>query len=93
MTAMETNKIIKVELYKSAICPRCMYVAAVLREIQQKHPQIEITAIDIATNLWLFRKAGVTVFPAIIIGTRHRAWIVPDSKEIWQFVESALELE
>lgn len=90
MNDSDLNEKVQVELYKSAICPRCMYVAKVLRDIQKKHPQIEIEAIDIATNMGRMRRAGVVVFPAIKIGSKQKAWYVPDNREIWDFVESAI---
>ena len=93
MSRLESNKKFLVELYKSAICPRCMYVAKVLRDIQQKHPQIEIETIDMATTFVRARKAGVSVFPAVKIGSKQKAWFVPDKREIWHFVESELELQ
>ena len=91
MSNLDSDKKVLVELYKSAICPRCMYVAKVLRDIQQKYPQVEIEAIDIATNIRRMRRAGVSVFPAIKIGSKQKAWYVPDNQEIWDFVESAIE--
>jgi len=80
----------KIELFKSVICPRCMYVAKVLRDIQKQHPEIEIEAIDIATNFSRTRKAGVTVFPAVKIGDKVKAWYVPNRQEILAFVESEI---
>jgi len=79
-----------VELYKSAVCPRCAYVAKVLQELKKKHPMIEIEAIDIATNFGRMRRAGISVFPAIKIGDKVKAWYVPNRKEIEAFVEGEI---
>ena len=81
----------KIELYKSAVCPRCMYVAKVLNDIKKRHPEIEIEAIDIATNFGRMRKAGVSVFPAVKIGEKIKSWYVPNRKEIEGFVENEIK--
>ena len=81
----------KIELFKSAVCPRCMYVHGILKELQKEHQEIEIDPLDIATNLKRWKEAGVKVFPALKIGEEIKAWYVPKKDEIVEFVESQLQ--
>lgn len=80
----------KVQVYMTAICPRCLYISSVLKELNQRHPELEIEYIDLLTDFNRFSKVGIKVFPAIVIGDDMRAWIVPKKKEIVEFVEQAM---
>jgi len=67
-----------------------MYVAKVLRDIQKKHPGMEVEVMDVATNFGRMRKAGILGFPAVKIGDEVKSWFIPSRKEIVEFVESEI---
>lgn len=79
----------KVEVYMTAICPRCLYISRILKELNQKHPELDIEYIDLLTDFKRFNEAGIKIFPAIVIGDDVRAWIMPKRSEIIEFVEEA----
>lgn len=82
----------KVQVYMTAICPRCMYLSKILKEINRTHPELEIEYIDLLTDFSRFTNAGIKVFPAIVIGDDMRSWLVPKRKEVIEFVEQATGL-
>ena len=82
----------KVEVYMTAICPRCLYISRILKELELKHPELEIEYIDLLTNFNRFSDAGIKVFPAIVIGDDMRSWIMPKKSEIIEFIEQAAGL-
>lgn len=82
----------KVEVYMTAICPRCMYISKILKDLNRTHPELEIEYIDLLTDFTRFTKAGIKVFPAIVIGDDMRSWLVPKRKEVIEFVEQAMGL-
>jgi len=82
----------KVEVYMTAICPRCMYISKILKDLNRTHPELEIEYIDLLTDFTRFTKAGIKVFPAIVIGDDMRSWLVPKRKEVIEFVEQATGL-
>ena len=82
----------KVEVYMTAICPRCLYISRILKELNQKHPELEIEYIDLITDFKRFNKAGIKIFPAIVIGDDIRSWVMPRKSEIIEFIEQASSL-
>lgn len=83
----------KVEVYMTAICPRCLYISRILKELNKKHPELDIEYIDLIPNIRRFKKAGIKIFPAIVIGDDVRSWIMPKKNEIIEFVEHATMME
>jgi len=82
----------KIQVYMTAICPRCLYISKILKEINRSHPELEIEYIDLLTDFTRFTSAGIKIFPAIVIGDDMRSWLVPKRKEIIEFVEHAAGL-
>ena len=80
----------KIEFFKSTVCPRCTYVKGILTELQKKHDQIEVEAIDIATQFNRWQDLNTKVFPALKIGSEVKGWYLPNKKEIEDFVLSKL---
>jgi predicted DsbA family dithiol-disulfide isomerase len=58
----------KIELYRTVLCPRCLYVSRVLQKIAAEQPGIAIEAIEVATNLERARAAGIRTVPTLKIG-------------------------
>jgi len=80
----------KIQVYMTAICPRCLYISRVLKELNQTHPELDIEYIEMLTDFKRFSKAGIKIFPAIVIGNDMRAWIMPKKSEIVEFVEQSI---
>jgi len=84
---------VKIEVYMTAICPRCLYISRVLKELNLKHPELDIEYIDLLKDFSRFNKAGIKIFPAIVIGDDIRSWVIPKKSEIIEFIEQACESE
>lgn len=82
----------KIQVYMTAICPRCLYIAKILKELNRQHPELEIEYIDLLTDFSRFTRAGIKVFPAIVIGDDVRSWLVPKRAEVIEYVEQATGL-
>ena len=76
----------RIELYKSALCPRCAYVANILKKLQAKDKSIHVKTYDLATNLKAFKEANVKMIPCIKINGEKRSWMLPKEKEIKEFL-------
>ena len=75
-----------IEIYKSALCPRCAYALFCLKNLQNEYDDIEIISYDIATNMKAFQTAGVKIIPTLRINTHKKSWILPKSSDIKDFV-------
>jgi glutaredoxin-related protein len=76
----------KIELYKSAICPRCAYVAHVLKKLQDEFDDVEIVTYDIATNFKVFKDSKIRMIPTIKYKNNSESWILPKASEIREFI-------
>lgn len=55
----------KVELYRTILCPRCLHASHALKCVAASFPGLEIETIEVTTNLTRARKAGIWTVPAI----------------------------
>jgi glutaredoxin-related protein len=76
----------KIELYKSALCPRCAYAAHILKKLQSEFDGIEIHTFDIATDFSTFKDKGIKMIPTITFGENKQSWLFPREKEIRTFI-------
>lgn len=76
----------KIELYKSALCPRCAYASHVLKQLHAEYDDLEIIVYDIFTDLNAFKNAGIKMIPAIKCGDEMRSWVFPTKDEIKDFL-------
>jgi len=76
----------KIELYKSALCPRCAYAGYILKKLQNEFDDLEILTYDIATDLGAFKKAKVMMIPSIRHQESKKSWLFPKEKEIRDFI-------
>jgi len=76
----------KIELYKSALCPRCAYAAHVLKKLQDEFEDLELVTYDIATNLSAFKEAKIMMIPSIRFEQSKKSWIFPKEAEIRDFI-------
>ena len=77
----------KIELYRTILCPRCLYVAATLKKIAAASPRIELEIIEVVTNLSRTHQAGIKTVPAIKIGDDVLTGIILTPRMIRCFIE------
>ncbi|MDY0189311.1 MAG: hypothetical protein RBR22_01100 [Desulfuromonas sp.] len=76
----------KIEFYKTGVCPRCMLAQRELNRVLQDKPDIALETIEISTNLMRTWKAGVRLFPALKIGDDILAGVLLSEEKINQFI-------
>jgi glutaredoxin-related protein len=76
----------KIELYKSALCPRCAYAAHILKRLQSEFNDIEIDTFDITTNFSAFKDKGIKMIPTILCSDNKKSWVLPKEAEIRNFI-------
>jgi len=80
----------KIELYRTVLCPRCLYVSRTLKKIVADTPQIELEIIEVATNLSRTHQAGIKTVPAIKIGNDVLTGFILSPQMIRHFIEQHL---
>jgi len=80
----------KVQLYRTALCPRCLLAARALKRIAATNPGLEIELIEVTTNLARTRQAGVKALPTIVIGDKTLTGLILSEEKIRRFVETQL---
>lgn len=76
----------KIELYKSALCPRCAYAAYVLKRLQDEFDDLELVSYDIATDFKVFKDSNIRMIPTIKHEGNSESWILPKATEIREFI-------
>lgn len=76
----------QIELYKSALCPRCAYAAYVLKRLQEEFEDLDIISYDIATDLNAFKDSKIRMIPTIKHQENVKSWFIPKAEEIREFV-------
>lgn len=77
----------KIELYRTILCPRCLYVSRVLKKIVAGSPHLELETIEVATNLTRAHQAGIRTVPAIRIGNDLLTGLILTPRMIKRFIE------
>ena len=80
----------KIVFYHSVICPRCHISGLALRRALRKRPDIEVTKIELLTNMDRAKKAGVTSVPTLVADGRLLTGIVLTPGKIEEFIQSLL---
>ncbi|MFH1019009.1 MAG: hypothetical protein V1782_00140 [Pseudomonadota bacterium] len=80
----------RIELYRTILCPRCLYVSRILKKIVAGSPSLELETIEVATNLTRSRQAGITSVPAIKIGNDILTGLILTPRMIRRFIEQHL---
>ncbi|MCX5875640.1 MAG: thioredoxin family protein [Deltaproteobacteria bacterium] len=80
----------KIEFYRTILCPRCLYVGHALKKIVASSPHLELETIEVATNLTRTRHAGIKTVPAIRIGNNTLTGIILTPQAIRHFIEQHL---
>lgn len=84
------TSIMKIELYRTILCPRCLYVSRTLQKIVAGSPNLELETIEVATNLTRSRQAGIKTVPAIRIGEDLLTGLILTPQKIRGFIEQHL---
>jgi len=79
---------IEVVFYHSVICPRCHFTGLMLRNALRKHPDIEVTKVELLTNRDQARNDGVKSIPALVAQGRSLTGIILTQGRIERFLES-----
>lgn len=77
----------KIEFYRTILCPRCLYVSRILKKIVADSPRLELETIEVATNLTRTRQAGITTVPTIRIGSQTLTGLILTPRIIRNFIE------
>lgn len=80
----------KIELYRTILCPRCLYVSRILKKIVAGIPNLDIETIEVATNLTRARQAGIKTVPTIRIGNDALTGLILTPQMIRRFIEQHL---
>jgi len=80
----------KVELYRTVLCPRCLYASRALREFAARRPEIEIELIEVTTNPEKVRAAGIRTVPTLRIGNDLLSGLILTPRKIRLFIEKHL---
>ncbi len=67
----------KIVYYKSILCPRCIPTNRMLKAFQQKHPDVTIEVVEVATHPKRAKAAGIRHVPTIVIGEHRLDKAVP----------------
>lgn len=76
----------KIEFYKTSVCPRCLLAARELSKALQNYPEIELETIEVSSNLARAWKAGIRLFPALKIDDVILAGILLSHEQINEFI-------
>lgn len=76
----------KVEFYRTFLCPRCLLVARELKRLRREFPHLEIETIEVATNLSRVRAARVRTVPALKVGDAMLTGILLTPAKIRRFL-------
>jgi len=80
----------KVELYRTILCPRCLYVGRVLKNLAAHQPRIELELIEVTTNPERTRTAGIRTVPTLKIGNDLLSGLILTPGKIQLFIEDHL---
>ncbi|OGQ87535.1 MAG: hypothetical protein A2512_04605 [Deltaproteobacteria bacterium RIFOXYD12_FULL_56_24] len=80
----------KIELFRTILCPRCLFVSRILKKIVADSPHLELETIEVATNLTQTRQAGIKTVPAIRIGNDVLTGIILTPRMIRRFIDQHL---
>jgi glutaredoxin len=76
----------KITLYRSAICPRCLMAARELKRLKKKYKNLVVTEIDIATSPRQTWQAGIRMIPALECRGKILSGFILTSEKIQKFI-------
>lgn len=79
----------KIEFYRTFLCPRCLLVARELKRLRQEFPHLEIETIEVTTNIERVRKAKIKTVPTLLAGEARLTGILLTPAKIRHFLRTA----
>lgn len=76
----------KIEYFKSIVCPRCMNVTRELANLKREFPELEIKSIEIISNMTYAKEQGVKGIPFLKIGEAKLGGKIIPSHKVREFV-------
>ena len=80
----------KLEFYRTVLCPRCLYTGLELKKISTEFPEIKIESIEVTLNLRRTIAAAIHTVPAIKIGNEVMTGFILTPTKIRQFIRKQL---
>lgn len=80
----------KIQIFRTALCPRCLMASRALKKIAASNPDLEIETIEVATNLTRTRQAGIKALPTIVMADKTLSSLILSEKTIRRFIEEHL---
>ena len=81
----------KITLYRSAICPRCLMAVRALKRLQKEYKNLEVTEIDVATCPRQTWRAGIRMIPALECRGTILSGFILTSEKIQKFIATELQ--
>lgn len=76
----------KVELYYSIFCPRCLYAGRVLKKLRKEYPELEIETVEISLNLSRARREKIRAIPTLKMGENRLSGLLLTPGRIRRFL-------
>lgn len=77
---------VKVEYYKSIVCPRCWPVSYELGKMSKEFPEMEIEYIEVFTQRDRTEKAGIGAIPTLIVNGKYFSSFMPKREDVRKFI-------
>jgi hypothetical protein len=77
-----------VTFYHSILCPRCHVTNLLLARVLRRHPEVQVTRIELLTNISRARQDGVQSIPALVSQGRKLNGVILTPGNIERFLES-----
>ena len=79
----------QIDFYRTALCPRCNKAAAVIKQLQDEIPGLEINTIEVATAPIATFRAGIRMIPALKCNDSILSAFILDSDKIKTFIRES----
>lgn len=81
----------RIDFYKSSICPRCMVAGFALKKLKRRYPGLELNAVEVTRNFRTAWNEGVPFIPALKIDGELLWGVFLTPKMVRRFVEKHLK--
>ncbi|MDH5297392.1 MAG: hypothetical protein OEV91_00040 [Desulfobulbaceae bacterium] len=77
----------KIQFYRSIICPRCLLVSRTLGRLQTLFPDLEVETIEITTTPLRAWQDNIRMVPALKSGDAILSGIILTQERVREFIE------
>lgn len=81
----------RIQFYRSALCPRCLLVSRQLAKLSREYVDLEVEEIEVTTSPLKSWQDGVRLIPALRAGDKHLSGIVLTPGEVRDFIAALYE--